>query len=42
MKPEIMHLCEVGSSSRIKIGWGFGLTSLTLFVILKKRKYGIY
>jgi hypothetical protein len=32
---EIMHLCEVGSLSESKIERQYGLTSLTLFTILK-------
>jgi hypothetical protein len=43
MKFEIMCLCEVGSLPKSKLERQYTLlTSLTLFMMLKKRKYGVY
>jgi hypothetical protein len=38
-KLELICPCEVSSSSRSEIGRQYGLTSSTLFIILKKRQY---
>jgi hypothetical protein len=40
VKLEITHLREVGSSSKSKTGRWNKLTSVTLFIILKKIKHG--
>jgi hypothetical protein len=43
IKIEIIHLCEVGSFSKSEMRRQYGLTSLTLFMILKnKQKTRIY
>jgi hypothetical protein len=42
MKLEIVCLCEVSSSSKSELERQDGLTSSASFMILKKRKHGIY